>query len=122
MSPHLDERSIYEEVARVYAPTVTHGGPSGAAVQRSATAAFRPSAARARRSAASAAGHRHIQAGRQAVRQLFRRRSELLLHTPSLLRSSKSVLPGLETFSLTAAIPAPMLRATFITLPVLAVR
>jgi hypothetical protein len=35
---------------------------------------------------------------------------------------SKSVLPGLETFSLTAAIPAPMLRATFITLPVLAVR
>jgi hypothetical protein len=118
MSPHLDERSIYEEVARVYAPTVTHGGPSGAAVQRSATAAFRPSAARARRSAASAAGHRHIQAGRQ----LFRRRSELLLHTPSLLRSSKSVLPGLETFSLTAAIPAPMMRATFITLPVLAVR
>jgi hypothetical protein len=101
----------------VSAPTVTHGGPSGAAVQRSATAAFRPSAARAR-SAASAAGHRHIQAGRQ----LFRRRSELLLHTPSLLRSSKSVLPGLETFSLTAAIPAPMMRATFITLPVLAVR
>ena len=34
----------------------------------------------------------------------------------------KSVLPGLETFSLTAAIPAPMMRTTFITLPVLAVR
>jgi hypothetical protein len=59
MSPHLDERSIYEEVARVSAPTVTHGGPSGAAVQRSATAAFRPSAARSAPlgSAANAARH-----------------------------------------------------------------
>eukprot|EP01047_Picozoa_sp_COSAG01_P079545 COSAG01_NODE_15133_length_1370_cov_1.845004_2_plen_136_part_01 len=52
-----------------------------------------------------------------ALRVTVALRAALRCHVPTVQPCrplTKSVLPGLETFSLTAAIPAPMLRTTFI--------